>query len=237
MDYRIAVCDDDLSIAETLTSYARPHLDASGVSYTLDVCRSLEELKGKMGETPYDLLFLDIMIGQENGMEFAKALRGRGNEVNIVFISSNTDYALEAFSVFPVSFLAKPLVRKDVCAVLDRVLQSVRQRPYIMINDKSLGRTKVAVDQICYVESMGHDILLQCMDRMTYSFGGTFSEFVESLPEDLFFRCHRSYAVNLRYVHRLQDYRFIMADGSQIPIAKPLRKTALQKFADVTNYD
>lgn len=237
MKYRIAVCDDDPSVSEALTGYIREYLGGSESEYELRSFRYLSDLERELNAKPFDLLFLDIMIGTENGMEFAKALREKGNEVRIVFISSNTDYALEAFSVFPVTFLAKPLVRKDVQTVLERVLQALNQRPFLLINDKLLGRTKVPLDSVCYVESMGHDILLQCADRKTYAFGGTFSEFISTLPEGLFFRCHRSYAVNLRYVHRLQDFRFIMADESRIPIAKPLRKTAMQRFADLTSYE
>ena len=41
----------------------------------------------------------------------------------------------------------------------------------------------------------------------------------------------------MRYVNRLQDLRFVMTDGSQIPIAKPLRRTAAQKFAELTSYE
>ena len=237
MKYRIAVCDDDPSVSEALTGYIRDYLGGSESEYELRTFGSLHALESEMDSQPFDLLFLDIMIGAENGMDFAKKLREKGNEVRIVFISSNTDYALEAFSVFPVTFLAKPLVRKDVQTVLDKVLHALNQRPFLLINDKALGRTKVPLDTVCYVESMGHDILLQCSDRKTYAFGGTFSEFVSTLPESIFFRCHRSYAVTLRYVHRLQDFRFIMADESRIPIAKPLRKIAMQRFADLTSYE
>ena len=237
MKYRIAICDDDGSVSEALSGYIREYLDGSESEYELRLFRTLPALEAEIEAGPFDLLFLDIMIGADNGMAFAKKLREKGNEVRIVFISSNTDYALEAFSVFPVSFLAKPLVRKDVQTVLERVLHVLNQRPFLLINDKLLGRTKVPLDSVCYVESMGHDILLQCVDRKTYAFGGTFSEFVAGLPEAIFFRCHRSYAVNLRYVHRLQDFRFIMMDESRIPIAKPLRKTAMQRFADLTSYD
>ena len=237
MKYRIAVCDDDPSVSDALTGYIREYLDGSESEYDLLTYRTLPALASEMEVQQFDLLFLDIMIGAENGMEFAKSLREKGNEVRIVFISSNTDYALEAFSVFPVTFLAKPLVRKDVQTVLERILHALNQRPFLLVNDKLLGRTKVPLDTVCYVESMGHDILLQCADRKTYAFGGTFSEFVSTLPEALFFRCHRSYAVNLRYVHRLQDFRFIMADESRIPIAKPLRKIAMQRFADLTAYE
>lgn len=237
MTYRIAICDDDPSVSSALSEYIRTYLAGSEQEYSLSVYSSTSELEKDMSRVPFDLLFLDIIIGEENGMQFAKALRDQGNEVRIVFISSNTDYALEAFSVFPVSFLAKPLVQKDVQTVLDKIISALHQRPFLLVNDKSLGRTKVPLDAICYVESMGHDILLQCKGRRTYSFGGTFGEFVEGLPETTFFRCHRSYAVNLRYVTRLQDLRFVMSDGSQIPIAKPIRKEAAKKFAELNNYD
>lgn len=237
MLYRIAICDDEHTITDALSACLKSYLEETDCSFHLDVFWNVPELERAMRENTYDLLFLDIMIGEKNGMDFAKTIRENGNDVKIVFISSNTDYALEAYSVFPVSFLPKPIVQKDVLTVMDRIMQSINQQPSLLINDKDIGRTKVPLDSVYYLESMGHDILVQCRDHKTYTFGGTFSEFVETLPGNIFFRCHRSYAVNLRYVHRLQDYRFTMLDGSQIPIAKPLRKTAMQKFAELNNYD
>lgn len=231
--YRIAVCDDEKLFAESLADCIKGYMSGQRFSYCVDTYYSISSLDAALSEQPYDLLFLDILVREESGMEYAKKLRELGNEIHIIFVSSNTDYALEAFSVFPVTFLPKPIVRKDVQTVMAKMFSKYLKKPTVIINDKRNGRTVIQYETICYLESQGHDIVMQCFNRETLCFGGVFSDFIAELPEAYFFRCHRSYAVNMRYVHRLQNCRFVMTDGSIIPIAKPLYKLAQERFASM----
>ena len=70
------------------------------------------------GRGPFDLLLLDIQMAGINGMEFAKTLRDRGDEVRILFITGAAEYALEGYQVNPIHYLLKPVNQRD----LERVL-------------------------------------------------------------------------------------------------------------------
>ena len=231
--FRIAICDDERVFNESMEEYISEYMEYRNYPYSIDAFTALFELEHAQKEQKYDLLFLDIMIRSDSGMEYAKLMREKGDDTNIVFVSSNTDYALEAFSIYPVTFLAKPIDKKDVHALLDRILLLYLKRPTIMINDKFKGRTVVQYESILYLESMGHDIVMQLNNGDTLRFAGVFSEFVQQLPSSYFFKCHRSYTVNMSFVHRLQNYRFVMTDGSISPIAKPSYKEAQDRFASM----
>lgn len=231
--YRIAICDDERVFATGLSDHIKEYMDAQRYAYQVDVYYTLYDLEAALKASNYDLLFLDILIRSDSGMEFAKQLREKGVEIDIVFVSSNTDYALEAFSVYPVTFLPKPISKKDVTALMQKMTSRVMKKPTVIVNDKQNGRTVVQCDSICYLESMGHDIVMQLVSRETLRFAAVFSGFVAELPEQHFFRCHRSYIVNMRYVHRMQNCRFVMSDGSIIPIAKPAYKEAMERFASI----
>ena len=231
--FRIAICDDERVFANDLAQNIKEYMDAQGSAYTVDVFYALFDLERALKAEKYDLLFLDILIRSDSGMEFAKKLRANGEEIDIVFVSSNTDYALEAFSVFPVTFLPKPISKKDINGLMQKMTSRVLKRPTVIVNDKQNGKTIVQCDSVCYLESQGHDIVMQLSTRETLRFSGVFSEFVNELPVQQFFRCHRSYIVNMRYVHRMQNCRFVMSDGSIIPIAKPSYKEAMDRFASI----
>lgn len=231
--YRIAVCDDERVFAESLATCIGEYMDSKAFAYQIDSFYNLGDLRYAMERKQYDLLFLDIIVRDASGMRFAQELREQANDIKIVFVSSNIDYALEAFSVYPVTFLAKPIERKEVNGVLERMVSQYIKKPTLIINDKKYGRTVVPCESITYLESQGHDIIVRCSNRDTLSFNGVFSDFVSKLTEPYFFKCHRSYAVNLHYVHRLQNSRFVMSDGSIIPISKPLYKQAQERFASI----
>lgn len=231
--YRIAVCDDEKVFAESLVKCIGEYMDTKDFAYQIDSFYRIDDLRYAMEKKQFDLLFLDILVREASGMSFAHELREKANDIKIIFISSNTDYALEAFSVYPVTFLAKPIERKDVHAVLDRMISQFVKKQTLIINDKKNGKTVVPCESISYFESQGHDIVVRCSNRDTLSFNGVFSDYVSKLTEPYFFKCHRSYAVNLHYVHRLQNSRFVMTDGSIIPISKPLYKQAQERFASM----
>lgn len=231
--YRIAICDDERVFATDLSQHIKDYMDTRDSAYSVDVFYTLFDLERALKAEKYDLLFLDILVRSDSGMEFAKKLRANGEEIDIVFVSSNTDYALEAFSVFPVTFLAKPVSKKDVTALMQKMTSRVLKKPTVIVNDKQNGRTIVQCDSVCYLESQGHDIVMQLTTRETLRFAGVFSEFLTELPSQYFFRCHRSYIVNMHYVHRMQNGRFVMSDGSIIPIAKPAYKEAVDRFASI----
>ncbi len=231
--YRIAICDDERIFAASLADCIKEYMDAQAYAYRVDVFHTLPDLEHALKTYSYSLLFLDILIRNDSGMEFAKKMRENGVDIDIVFVSSNTDYALEAFSVYPVTFLAKPISKKDLRVLMDKLTSCMMQKPTVIVNDKINGKTMVQCDSICYLESMGHDIVMQLATRETLRFAGVFSEFSADLPKNHFFRCHRSYTVNMRYVYRMHNFRFMMSDGSIIPIAKSSYKEALDRFASI----
>ena len=86
-------------------------------------------------------------------------------------------------------------------------------------------------DDILYLESQKHDIVVYARDGQQYVFMGSFEAFCEKLPADIFFRCHRSYTVNLRHTTRINNREYTMRNGDLIPISRTQYKIACDKFA------
>jgi two-component system LytT family response regulator len=69
-----------------------------------------------------DLIFLDISMPRENGLEFAKRLRGGGIEMKLVFVTSYKEYASEAFEVQAYDYIVKPIEQDRLHQTIQRVL-------------------------------------------------------------------------------------------------------------------
>ncbi len=69
-----------------------------------------------------DLVFVDISMPRENGLEFAERLRASGRETNIVFITSHKEYALFAFDVFAFDYIVKPVEQERLFKTVQRAL-------------------------------------------------------------------------------------------------------------------
>ena len=78
-----------------------------------------------MEKEQYDIIFLDIMLPQMDGVELGSYIRNVKNDnyTQIVYISSETSYAMELFEVRPLNFLIKPLDEKKIQKVLELFLK------------------------------------------------------------------------------------------------------------------
>lgn len=67
-----------------------------------------------------DMIFVDISMPRENGLEFAERVRERGRDTKIVFITSHKEYALSAFDVYAFDYIVKPVVQERLYRTVER---------------------------------------------------------------------------------------------------------------------
>ena len=129
--YQFFICDDDSSFTSELESMLSEMLKEHGIAFHIrqfsDPAQVLDALK--LGAS-CDLLFLDILFGREKGVSFAKLLRERNWDIELVFISSTSQYALDSYDVYPLHYLLKPVSPDQLCVVLERFLE--RHTPHLL---------------------------------------------------------------------------------------------------------
>lgn len=225
-----AICDDEVAYSEKAKAFLDKILDEKGIAHHTDCFCSTEELQAAMRKCEYSLLLLDIVMDKQTGLDFAKELRQAGSRVNIVFMTSSAEYALDAYEVYPLTYLTKPVDSMKLRRAVQMCLEKMEKQPGIVINDRKKGQVMIEYDNILYMESQKHDIVIYARDGQQYAFMGSFEAFCEKLP-DTFFRCHRSYSVNLRHTTRIDNREYTMRNGALVPISRAQYKLACEKFA------
>ncbi len=226
-----AICDDESVFSEKAKEILDKILDEKGITHRTDCFSSTEELQAAMRKCDYTLLLLDIVMDKRTGLEFASELRRAGSRVNIIFMTSSAEFALEAYEVYPLTYLTKPIDPMKFRRAVQMCLEKMEKQPGLVISDRKLGHVMVEYDDILYLESQKHDIVVYVRDGKQYVFMGSFESFCEKLPQDIFFRCHRSYTVNLRHTSRISNREYTMRNGDLIPISRTQYKLACDKFA------
>ena len=198
---RIAVCDDDRRIREILLREISDYVPGAEV-----ICyKNGEDLLH--AELIPDILFLDIKMPGINGIKLAEKLRGNGMDIVIIFISGEDKYVWQAFDVDALQYLRKPISKTDLTNTLERAIQKVQSgrgennenNPSMMIRYKGISE-KVFLSDIIYAEASGRKVVLHRMkDQVEYY--GKISDLEMMLGGD-FFRVHRAFLINLKYVVR-----------------------------------
>ena len=217
---RIAICDDERNIQKLIANkIKKQYREAEIIPFS-----SGEELL--LSEKQIDILFLDIQMNGKNGMETAKELRKKDKKVIIIFVTAMEDYVFQAFDVGAFHYIVKPIDDEKFADVLCKAVeewksQSVHIREpeekYMMINNGGVHR-KVIIEDIVYAEVFNRKVVIHKLnDEIEYY--GKLSD-LEALVGDNFFRPHRAYLINLKYVEKYNATTIYLEKGTVLMAKK-----------------
>lgn len=179
----------------------------------------------------FDVIFLDILMDDINGIEAARRIRQKDGDVMIVFVTNMAQYALESYEVHAFDFILKPLNYANFSMKFRRVcncLEHRRSDVYITLSTRFEVK-RLAVSDIAYVEVRNHDLFFRLKDG-EYRIPGTMSAIEKRLKDCYFVRCSSSFLVNLRYVTRLKG-DIVEVGGDEIRISRIYRSEFLGAFS------
>lgn len=223
--FKIAICDDVEDVCSELKTMIidmKDSLICGGI--IIDIFFSGEALLENIVENPYDLIFLDIELGEINGVEVGHIIREQMEDyiTKIIYISSKDIYDRQLFDVQPLHFLKKPIDSKKVFADIQLAMK-ISEKENKSFEFKSFRKTvKVPYKDILYFESKGREIFL-FGTKNNYNFYGNIKSLEEVLPK-FFIHPNRSYFVNYEFITCFKFEELIMTDGSIIPISRNKRK-------------
>lgn len=171
-------------------------------------------------EENFDIIFLDIQMPEINGMNLAKKMRSWDKQSLIIFITAFSRYVFEAYDVEAFHYLVKPIKYETLKKVLEKAVKKLdnHTEDFLII---STGRQtkKLLLRDILYIESIGRIVKIHCKDCAveTYEQIGILEE---KLRDKFFFRCHKSFLVNLAFIDTFNKTEIRMENDDKIIIAK-----------------
>lgn len=155
-----------------------------------------------------------------DGMRTAQFFREREYNKMIVFVSSSRKYVFEAYDVEAFQYLLKPVDNKKLERVLQRAVFKIEKNlQEFIVASKERQKRKLFLDDIYYFEIKGRLIHVHGTEGV-FTYYEKISVLEDSLKDKGFFRCHKSYLINLKYVDAYNRQEAILEDGEKIVISK-----------------
>ena len=220
---KVAFCDDDLSALNELQTLLDRYrlernqpLEYSPFHSPLDLMAAIER------GLRFDVLFLDVLMPGQNGMETAQEIRQHDNNVKIIFLSSSPEFAVQSYHVNAFFYQLKPIREESLFRVMDSVLEVCeKEQTRSLILRCKTGLTRVEPRQIEYCEVLHRTLLIHLTSGRVLECSGSLEELSSQLlPYGGFLRPHRSYLVNLEYIHNLSYKAITMCSQTEIPIPR-----------------
>lgn len=224
---KFAVCDDDPHMVREISELIEGYMKESGRGpYSVERFTSGAALLESGGG--FDVLFLDVRMERPDGMETAGQLRRRGERGLIIFVTALKEYVFDAFGVEAYDYLIKPLDSSGFRRTMDRAMKSLEgSAAKTLVVRRGTECRLIPLAEIVYCEVLGRKIYI-------HESGGAVTDYYDRL-EDLerrvgrgFFRCHRSYLVNLDYVRGCRSGRVMLPGGDTVPVSRLREQELLQ---------
>ena len=229
----ICYCEDESAQAKAFAIKIDQWAKNKNIEVHADLFESAEEYLFKAEQNYYDVIFLDISMRGQNGMELARKIREKEKDVILVFVTSDASYVFDGYEVGAYRYLMKPVDEEKLCEILDyaRKQKEVEEENYILVKKDSQS-VRINLKDIIYIEAQKHYVNLCMENKESINIKIAFTELLQETQEksDTILLTHRSYAVNIEKVVRIGRTECVLSDSSVIPISRSFYKEVNEAF-------
>jgi DNA-binding LytR/AlgR family response regulator len=174
-----------------------------------------------------DLMFLDINMPEQQGIDFYKSLN---TSPPVIFTTAYPQYAVEGFEVNAIDYLLKPIPYERFLKAIKKVVEQLklitREQAFLTIKENKTLH-KVDLKSIIYLEASGDYVKIVSRDKklLTHS---TFTQFISGLPNN-FLRIHKSYCINTDHLSSITGNQIVLG-SFQLPLGATYKNKVLQSL-------
>ncbi len=218
---KIAFCDDDMEVLHQMNELLDRYRVERNEDITYAAFQSPFELLTEIekGIRP-DILFLDVVMPGQNGMDVAKEIRQYDTNMKIIFLTSSPEFAVESYSVGAYFYQLKPIWEESFFRLMDSVLAECekKKKNSLILRSKD-GITRIDLQQLEYCEVLGRKLLFHLENGAVLESAGSLDDLAGQLIQySNFFRPHRSFLVNMEYIQNISSRSIKMVNDAEIPI-------------------
>jgi DNA-binding LytR/AlgR family response regulator len=217
--YRVALCEDEKLFSEAQEKICRDILNKLNIEHHISVFETSAAFWAAFSKgNRYDLMLMDIVMDETDGMELARQIRKQDCDGAIIFITASPEYALRGYDVNALHYLLKPLDGE----MLEKLIVSDYERRFrrsFLVVKSGTQTLRIPTKDIIALETMGRRVVITTAEG-TVEYSGKLSELSEELSKEHFIRCHVGYIINLKNIQRLNRTEAIASNGKIIPVSR-----------------
>lgn len=228
------IVDDEYPARQELAYFINNFSNLKIIGEFDDSINALEFIK----DNKPDVVFLDINMPKLSGISLGEIINSFEIKPLIIFVTAYRDYAADAFEIDAFDYILKPYSETRIVATLSKIEKSIKKNVY---SDKiTLWKDEkmvvVNINDICYCEAHEREVYVYTKNDK-YVVVTSISDFSKKLPEKNFFRCHRSFIVNINKIIEIipwfNNTYVLKVEGIDTNI--PVSRNNIAKFKAIMN--
>jgi len=228
----VAICDDDRCVQgkiETILLKLKNKIpDKLRIETFSDGCGILEKIKSGHH---YDIIFMDIVMNELNGIDASKKIREIDKFAQLIYVTSHDSYMKEVIQFYPIGFLSKPIIDQELEECFLNALNYILNQDELYRFEYKRNGYAVPIKDILYFQSNLREINIVCVNKRCTKYG-KLSDVEKELAKlkSQFYKIHRTYLVNLRYIFKFTYSDVTLINGTILPVSRIYRKPLAELF-------
>lgn len=231
----IAICDDDKTALNMIAGAVKSVFEANNVDVIFFLFTNTEHLDRAIKEEHFVLILLDIDMPGRDGISYGKYLREKGNETEIIYISSQESRVFEAFTVHPFGFVRKSKFIEDISEVIQQYLNTHHfsgGEKLVSLPTHYGGEIRVNTNHILYFEGNGIYQTMYMADNDPVEIVSKMVKLEKLLMDMGFMRIHKGYLANYQHITRIDNTTVTLTDGTKLPISRGKTKEVRTRYLE-----
>lgn len=233
---RIIICEDNYETAEKYKKLICRCGNKHDIMLEILHFSSGEALLFYLAECKVypDIIYMDVIMHQINGIETARKLRERGVHSQIIFLSSFRDFVFEAFDVSAIQYLVKDEITlgKFEETFLRACKLAEQKDEELFVFEYNGMKYQIPIARISHFEIWKRLVTVHYGEGMSEKFYSSMDSLEQHFKNQNFVRVHRSYLVHLSYIERMQSNKLTLRSGAEIPMGVTYAKEVKKKFSE-----
>lgn len=221
---RIAICDDLPDQLQGLVSLTKQYISTNSLDAEVTEFSHPDTLLTAIEAGSFHLYILDIVMPMVSGLELGKEIRCLDREAQIIYATTEPQFALQAYAASPINYLIKPIDSKQLFDTLDLAIAKADYAEEQTFVVKAVGSLRVLrLSELVCCEYRSHAVIFNLTNGeavLSRTIRESFSDYCAPILKDKhFLQCHSAFVVNMRRVERFAKDSFVMLGGKTVPIA------------------
>ena len=226
----IGICEDDVSEREYIKDLVYQYSIDKNIVCKIDSFSTGQELlkENKL----YDILFLDVNMPEMDGIELGKKIREKNKVAKIIYITAYANYSFSAFHVHAFEYLIKPVAKEFFYEKFTEIINyiEIEEKKVKLYFKKDKSFLTLKADEIFYFEAVPSHRVRIVTNSNVFDIRGTIDQTYCQVENYEFYKCHKSYIVNLLHIIKVEGYTIYLDNQMSLPLAERSAKTFKTEF-------
>lgn len=234
---RIAICDDMLNERQILISLTNQYLSDNGLEAEVTEFSNPDELLTAIEDERFHIYILDIIMPMVNGLKLGREIRRSDCDAQIIYATTEPQFALQAYAAIPINYLIKPVVKQQYFETMDLAISKadLAEEQTIAVKTPESLRVIRLSDIVC-CEYRSHVVIFNLANGeeiVSRTIRENFLEYSSQILKDRhFLQCHSSFLVNMKRVECFSKDTFTLCGGKIVSIASKQYPVVRDKYMD-----